>query len=67
VADTNDDGFLSFAEFSAIPPVVELAKVKPDEPLRIFNLLDVNDDNKLAPREFLHFPPPPPGPGPGGA
>lgn len=65
-ADKDGNGFLSFTEFSAIPAMVELAKMNPNGPQQVFARLDVNHDQQIGPVEFLMMPPPPsPGPGPG--
>ena len=52
-ADTDGDGCLTFAEFSAIPAVMELAKRHPEAPARIFDRLDVNDDDCISLEEFV--------------
>jgi len=65
-ADKDGNGYLSFAEFSAIPAMVELAKLNPKGPQQVFDRLDVNHDQQIGPMEFLLMPPAPdPGPGPG--
>ena len=57
VADTNADGSISLAEFSAIPTMVELAKVNPNGPQQCFIKLDTNADGQLSLEEFLAQPP----------
>lgn len=54
-ADTDGDGCLTFAEFSAIPAVAELAGENPDDPdliARIYDRLDANDDACVNVAEF---------------
>lgn len=55
-ADTNADGYLSFAEFSAIPAIVELAKRSPNAPQQLFTKMDTNTDGQLSLAEFLAQP-----------
>ena len=57
VADTNADGFLSLPEFSAMPPMVELAKVNPDGPQQVFTRMDTNNDSLVSLPEFMAQPP----------
>jgi Ca2+-binding EF-hand superfamily protein len=57
VADTNADGFLSFAEFSAMPAMVALAKLRPDGPRQVFDKMDTDADSLLSLQEFLAQPP----------
>lgn len=52
-ADSDGDGCLTFAEFSAIPAVMKLAEKHPEAPARIFDRLDINDDNCISLGEFL--------------
>ena len=52
-ADTDGDGYLTFAEFSAIPAVLELAEKNPDAPAEIFARLDANGDAPVSLDEFL--------------
>lgn len=51
-ADTDHDGFLSFEEFSVIPPVARLAVEHPDAPRAMFDGLDTSDDGKVSLEEF---------------
>jgi Ca2+-binding EF-hand superfamily protein len=51
-ADTNADGCLTLAEFSAIPAVVRLAEEHPEAPAMMYNQLDANNDNCLSLEEF---------------
>lgn len=52
-ADADGDGCLTFVEFSAIPAVMKLAEEHPEAPARIFDRLDINDDNCISLEEFL--------------
>ena len=56
-ADTNADGFLSLPEFSALPPMVELAKRNPDAPSQLFTRMDTNSDSLVSLPEFMAQPP----------
>ena len=56
-ADLDEDGFLAFEEFSAIPPVERLNENHPDKPGWIFNNMDTNGDGLVNLEEFISHPP----------
>ena len=56
-ADIDEDGFLSFVEFSALPAVERLNENHPDKPGWIFNNLDTNGDGLVNVEEFVSHPP----------
>ena len=68
-ADIDEDGLLSFEEFSALPAVERLNENHPDKPGWIFNNLDGDGDGLVNLEEFVSHPPfhRRPGQGPGKA
>lgn len=52
--DADEDGFLSFEEFSQSP---RLARIDVKKRLKLFNYLDRDKDGKLQMRELRHQPP----------
>jgi len=51
--DSNDDDFLSLAEFNSIPAVQSVDNSNPGTANDLFNHLDHNNDNRVSKAEFL--------------